>query len=738
MKQSPQTKRFRNFEILSALGKGGMGEVYLAQDLILGRKVAIKFLSGQIGKDEEFLKRFLQEAKASAILEHPNIVGVYSVGKAGDRPYIAMQYVQGKNLREILKGRGGPFSVPVAIHFAIQIAQALDCAHQKGIMHRDIKPDNIMVHGQNQIKVMDFGLAKSFQAGHSITQTGCYLGTPEYSSPEQCETLDIDSRSDLYSLGVVLYEMLSGQVPHRAETPLKLFRKIVEEKPTDIRNLNPEVPPSLSALLLRLLEKDRERRYSSASEVVRDLQQCLHSTRAGQQNLSKAPTISLNPLGTQETSGGNFVHQKEEEIEEAVTHISQKKLLTPKTRKKTLPLFGAVASILLLAGLFYFYLNNSKKPLISKALPNTPKKPLYQDPPRVGLLDFTNQGNEKDIAYLAVAISDILFSKLKSLKDVEVLSRDYFKKLIKKIDKKVGEEDNELRREKLSQKNLRFFIIGKFYRKKDKKVHLSLSIFDTQDAEGKMESFYREDSEEKIFDLIDELVAQTTRYLNGKIAPAALASAQGVLAAKRVPKRNFNTSRDKSANEGISSRASGLSKTKNLPLAKSPAAPPLQRDRRVILAMSFHQKLRNLSLSSPKEDNQKGGRKEDPDRGEKANSGDDKAKKALSNLKGSSGKEPKKPVAKRKARGKKRSLPFSPLTLEILKELRKEKPENIQSKCSFLLGRLLFQAKCDLQGGNRGEAQKNWTAFKELKNFRQLELRESLKKIQSEIEKELK
>ena len=268
--------KLNGYIIRRLIGKGGMGEVYEAYEETLDRTVALKVLATHLSEDDAFIARFLREARSAAKLEHPGICPIYSAGESGRIFYIAMQYVDGDSLGGILEDYG---SLPTeqALLITRRVADALSFADSKGFIHRDIKPDNIMIDREGRVKVMDFGLARRASIDTSMTQTGTYIGTPEYSSPEQCETLDLDGRSDIYSLGVVLYEMLSGTVPHRAETPYALFTKICTEQPVPIQEMNPRVPDAVASVIGKMLMKDREQRYQSAGELILSIDTALRT-----------------------------------------------------------------------------------------------------------------------------------------------------------------------------------------------------------------------------------------------------------------------------------------------------------------------------------------------------------------------------------------------------------------------------------------------------------------------------
>jgi eukaryotic-like serine/threonine-protein kinase len=256
------------YRIERKLGAGGMADVYLAEDQELGRRVAIKILNDRHAADDSFIERFRREAKNAAGLSHPNIVSIYDRGEAEGTYYIAMEYLDGRSLKELIVGRG-PAPVKTAIDYARQILAAIGFAHKHGIVHRDIKPHNVLVSPEGRLKVTDFGIARS--GASQMTEVGSIIGTAQYLSPEQARGARVDQTSDLYSVGVVLYEMLTGQVPFTGDTPLEIAMKHLSEVPKPPSELRPEVPHDLDSVVLRALAKDPSERYQSAEEMDADL-----------------------------------------------------------------------------------------------------------------------------------------------------------------------------------------------------------------------------------------------------------------------------------------------------------------------------------------------------------------------------------------------------------------------------------------------------------------------------------
>src|SRR5712692_702591 len=276
------------YKILRKLGAGGMANVYLAEDQELGRRVAIKILDDRHAADEQFVERFRREAKNAAALSHQNIVSIYDRGEAEGTYYIAMEYLDGRSLKELIITRG-PAPISIAIDYARQILAGLRFAHRHGIVHRDIKPHNVIVDAEGRAKVTDFGIARA--GASQMTEAGSIIGTAQYLSPEQARGTQVDQTSDLYSLGIVLYELLTGTVPFTGDTPVEIAMKHLSAVPERPSAMRPEVPHDLDMIVLRALAKDPADRYQSAEEMDADLERVGRGLRVSPETQEAATTV---------------------------------------------------------------------------------------------------------------------------------------------------------------------------------------------------------------------------------------------------------------------------------------------------------------------------------------------------------------------------------------------------------------------------------------------------------------
>ena len=262
------------YEIIRAVGEGGMANVYLALDTILNRKVAVKILRGDLAEDEKFVRRFQREAISASSLNDPNIVEVYDVGEDNGKYFIVMEYVEGKTLKQLIKKRGS-LTLPEVIDIMLQLTSAVAHAHESYIIHRDIKPQNVIILEDGRVKIMDFGIAVALNAGE-LTQTNSVMGTVYYIPPEQANGGKADIKSDIYSLGILMYELVTGHVPFKGDNPVEVAIKHMNEELPSICEYDPDMPQSIENIILKAAAKNPQNRYSSAKEMHEDLKTALN------------------------------------------------------------------------------------------------------------------------------------------------------------------------------------------------------------------------------------------------------------------------------------------------------------------------------------------------------------------------------------------------------------------------------------------------------------------------------
>ena len=393
------------YKIIDLLGVGGMGEVYLAEDTRLGRKVALKFLPSYFTSDRTRLRRFEQEARAASALNHPNILTVYEIGGSDSTQFIATEFVEGRTLRQHMEGV--QMTLGDKLEVAIQTASALAVAHRAGIVHRDIKPENIMLRPDGYIKVLDFGLAKmtvrdeprretgELAGSESTTQSGLVLGTPHYMSPEQALGQTVDCRTDIFSLGAVIYEMLTGRKPFEGETPSHVVVALLEDDPPRVSEISSGIPDDLEIVVNRLLQKDRQARYQTALGLLDDLKAVRDGLDAQGQSI---PDFRAEALSARERSRVKRVVNAKAGGVVSYTHRVS---VFRHWRSITL---GAV-TIVAAAAIFYFWPLQHVKAIDS-----------------VAILPFENIGSDSNVEYLAHGIAEYLTSSLSRLPGVTVIS----------------------------------------------------------------------------------------------------------------------------------------------------------------------------------------------------------------------------------------------------------------------------------------------------------------------------
>ena len=398
-----------HYKVVSALGAGGMGEVYLAEDTRLGRRVALKFLPARFTAEGEPLRRFRQEARAASALNHPNILTIHEVGESAGRHYIATEFVEGETLRDRM-GRG-PLPTREALDVAAQIAGALSAAHEVGVVHRDVKPENVMLRRDRLVKVLDFGLAKLTQGGAAgpeattrvQTTPGLVMGTPQYMSPEQARGLAVDARTDVFSLGCVLYEMVAGRAPFGGETTTDVLVSIVEREPPPLQSHRPEAPTELQRILTKALAKNPDERYQTAKDLAVDLKALSEELRLAAK-LGRAG----QPAPSGETAaGGGDAHPTQTAAAPPMHPTSSAEyVVTEIGRHKRGAALVAAALALALVGLVSYRLYRGGEAIDSLAV-----------------LPFVNAGGDPEVEYLSEGIAESLINSLSRLPNVKVMSR---------------------------------------------------------------------------------------------------------------------------------------------------------------------------------------------------------------------------------------------------------------------------------------------------------------------------
>jgi serine/threonine protein kinase/lipopolysaccharide biosynthesis regulator YciM len=444
---------------LEKLGEGGMGVVYNAHDEKLDRSVALKFLPHKLTVSQNDTARFIQEAKAAAALNHPNICTIHAIEEVDGAQFIVMELVDGRMLREMVRGSG--FKVQEAIGYAVQIAEALHEAHAHGIIHRDIKSENIMVNAKNQIKVMDFGLAKLRGSLH-LTKTSSTVGTVAYMAPELIQGSDADARSDIFSFGIVLYEMLAGRMPFRGEHEAAVMYSIMNEDPQSLENVSPSVPSHLVNVIKKALEKNPTQRYQTMSELLDDLRN------------AKEPTAH--------TSAPASLRQHQVE--------TKRRLLVP------LAIVGALA-----LGVLAYVLLFRQTAESNERIP-------------VAVIDFVNESDEKELN----GLSGMLITSLEQSKRLSVLTRSRMFDILKQMGKdSITRIDEQLGREICKRANVRAMLLASI-RKFGKNYTIDLKVLDPTSDEYLLTAKEEGEGQESIPSMLDALSERTRIELKEKVA----------------------------------------------------------------------------------------------------------------------------------------------------------------------------------------------------------------------------
>lgn len=451
------------YRVIEDLGKGGMGRVYKALDTKIDEKVALKVLNPEIATDEKTITRFRNELKLTRKISHRRICRLFDLGEAEGLTYISMEYVSGEDLKTLMR-RIGRISAGKAAFIVRQICEGLAEAHGQGVIHRDLKPQNIMIDKEGDVRIMDFGIARSLRT-RGITEAGVIMGTPEYMSPEQVEGRDLDQRSDIYSLGVIFYEMLTGQTPFSGDTPLTVAVKQKTEIPVDPRKINSEIPENINRVILRCLEKDKARRFQTTGELLEELKRI-------EQGLPSTDRV---------------IPERRTRSREITVKFNPKRLAVP-----TLAL--AFAAILVFFGL--------------RLVSDRGETLLASGKPSLAVMHFENNTGDNNLEHWRKALSDLLIADLSQSRFLEVMSAEDLYDIL--------EEQDLLQAQSYSSRNLRdvanragvqYVLVGKMTQAGDT-IRLNTILQDIQNDHVVASERVEGPGEESLFELVDQL---TTR-----------------------------------------------------------------------------------------------------------------------------------------------------------------------------------------------------------------------------------
>jgi serine/threonine protein kinase/predicted Zn-dependent protease len=444
------------YAVIEELGRGGMGRVYKVTDTQINEEMALKLLKPEIAADEGMIERFRNELKIARKITHKHVCRMHDINQEEGTPYITMEYVEGEDLKSLVKSKG-KLTEKEAIDIAKQVCEGLVEAHELGVVHRDLKPQNIMIDEKSRARIMDFGIARSVEAP-GVTQTGMIIGTPDYISPEQAEGKEADHRSDIYALGVILFEMVTGSVPFQGDTALSVALKHKSQLPMDPRKLNPDVSESMSRLILVCMEKDRERRYQSAGELLEDLR-----------NIEEGFPLGTKVRPRRETFVGTF---------------KRKKLFVP-----------ALIFIFVVIALALWQLLPQKKVSLSSR----------SGKPSLAVVYFENNTGDENLDYLRKMFPDLLTTDLSESKLIEVLPGDRLFKILKDLDQlEAGSYSSDVLREIAARGGVENIIRGSFS-KAGNVFRINISLQNARTSQQLGTDTVEGEGEESFFSIVDEL-----------------------------------------------------------------------------------------------------------------------------------------------------------------------------------------------------------------------------------------
>lgn len=450
------------YQVIEELGKGGMGRVYKALDTEVNEKIAIKLIKPEIAKDKKTIERFRNELRLARKIRHKNVCQMFDLSKEQGRYYITMEYIRGDDLKSLIK-RMGRFSPAQAINTSKQVCDGLAEAHKLGVIHRDLKPQNIMIDQNGSARIMDFGIARSLE-GKGLTGMGVMIGTPEYMSPEQVEGKDTDQRSDIYSLGVILFEMVTGRTPFQGDTPFTVGIKHKSEKPPNPRELNTQVSEDLSQVILKCLEKEKDNRYQSAGELRNDLENI-------QQGLPTAEKIvpSKAPLTSREFT----------------VRFNLKKLVVP----------VSIGLIIVVAAVLFW----------NQIFPEKPAAPPLPDKPSVAVMYFKNNTGDESLDHWRTMLPNLLTADLTQSKYIRVLSEGQVFDILSRLNQTEAKTySSETLKQVAAQGRVNHILQGAFAKAGDEfRINVILQNADTLEHIGSETISGK--GEQSIFSMVDEL-----------------------------------------------------------------------------------------------------------------------------------------------------------------------------------------------------------------------------------------
>ncbi len=458
------------YEIIEELGVGGMGSVYRVEDKKLKQEIALKLIKPEIAKDKKTVERFKNELTSARMIAHKNVCRMFDMGESKEAHFITMEYIKGEDLRSMIR-MSGQLGTGTAIGIAMQICEGLSEAHRLGIVHRDLKSSNVMIDKSGSARIMDFGIARSLK-GKGMTGSGVMIGTPEYMSPEQVEGKETDQRSDIYSLGVILYEMLTGGVPFEGDTPFTVGIKHKSEAPRDPKGLNPQIPEELSGLILKCLEKDKEKRYQSAANLRSDLER----------------------IGASMPTTERFIPKKGMSTSKEITvTFNLKKWLVPT---------AAVLTVLILAF------------VILKRPPQKETMPVPSDKPSVAIMYFKNNTGDTTLDHWRTALSDLLIADLAQSRYIRVLSGDRLFDILRQLDLVEAKSYSREELKKVSSRGGASHILSGDYTRAGENFRINTILQDASTGELVGSESVDGRGAESLISMVDELTKRIKTNLN--------------------------------------------------------------------------------------------------------------------------------------------------------------------------------------------------------------------------------